>query len=71
MKDKTVLFNAIQDTLKWIDRTNEMINLHQSNDADKLTIEQYEDKRMEFLEDLSELLKELNIEIKLPLSKAS
>lgn len=48
-----------------------MINLHQSNDADKLTIEQYEDKRMEFLQDLSELLKELNMEIKLPLSKAS
>lgn len=71
MQDKKALFEAIQDNLQWIDRTNEMITLHRENNSGELMISQYQEKRQQFLVELSELMQELNIEIKMPLKKAN
>lgn len=69
MKDKKILFKAIQDNLEWIDRTNDMIALHRENNSGELMISQYEIQRQRFLLELSELMQELNIEIKMPIKK--
>ncbi len=61
---KEHLYEAIQETLQWIDRTNERIAVHSRQDKpDQLAIEGFEQQKVQLTAQLLELLKQFNIEI--------
>lgn len=57
LAEKNNIQNAVRDLLDLIDKANEMVLLHQSQPtADQLVISGYQKQRLQFLQQLNELL---------------
>jgi len=57
LSEKNNIQNAVKDLLDLIDKVNELISLHQSqSNSDQLVITGYEKQRLQFLQQLNELL---------------
>jgi hypothetical protein len=59
-KDKDYFFHAIQSLMELIERTNEMIRLHQSQESpNELVIRSYQNRKQKLAEQLGEVFTEV------------
>lgn len=63
--DKEAKVARISDIIEQIEGLNEMIDLHHKHQGDASTISQYEYIRDEFVKELSELMKDFKLDVKL------
>lgn len=60
---KQIKANRIYDILEQVEQLNKMIHLHQQND-NKSMLEQYEEMKQGFVEELNGILKAFEISVK-------
>lgn len=71
MNHSSNLYSEITDVLSRIERLNELIQLHQKQSVpDSLAVEGYERLRGQYISQLEELLKALNIQADIQLKAA-
>lgn len=64
LAEKNNIQNAVRDLLDLIDKANKMVLLHQSQlKPDQLVISGYEKQRLQFLQQLNELLANYQIQV--------
>lgn len=63
---------AVGDLLELIDRANRMIQMEQqAQEPDALLVAQYEDLKLDYAQQLGQLLKDFDIKIQLPDNRAA
>ncbi len=63
---------AVGDLLELIDRANRMMQMEKkSQEPDELLLEQYQDLKNDYLQQLGNLLKDYDIQIQLPGNRAA
>lgn len=63
--DKEAKVARISDIIEQIEDLNNMIELHRTNQGDESTISQYEYMRNKFVSELSDLMKDFKLDVRL------